>query len=105
VYLRRTAALAAIAFLASCARDPDDGDMRGERDAVEAEVCAQKTLRDIEATLDTLDFEYHVHDDRRFLLAVKHYDGSGLVAPSITVEVKLDEGENVISCDVATASS
>ena len=95
--------LAAASLLAACSRDSDAdyGDMRKERDTVDTEVCAQKTLMDIEGALDELDFEYQIHEDRRSLLAIKRYERNGLVTPAITVEVRLDDSERVASCSVA----
>jgi len=95
--------LAAASFLVACSRDGDAdyGDMRKERDTVDTRVCLQKTLADVEGALDELDFEYQVHEDRRSLLAIKRYERNGLVAPAITVEVRLDDAEKVKSCNVA----
>jgi hypothetical protein len=88
--------------LAACSRDEADyGDMSKERDTVDTRVCIKKSLRDVESALDELDFEYQIHEDRRYLVAIKRYERNGLVSPAITVEVRLDEGEVVESCSVA----
>ena len=88
--------------LAACSREEVDyGDMRKERDNVDTAVCLRKSLLEVEAALDELDFEYQLHEDRRSLLAIKRYERNGLVAPAITVEVRLNDSEQVTSCSVA----
>lgn len=93
--------IVAVALVACSRDDADFGDMSKERDTVDTRVCVKKSLRDVESALDELDFEYQVHEDRRYLVAIKRYERNGLVSPAITVEVRLDESETVESCSVA----